>query len=132
MSLSDPIADMLTRIRNASSAGREMLELPYSNVKNEIARILKREGYIIDYTDEGEKTERKLRLFLKYAPDGTPLLRGLRRISRPGRRRYAAVGEMPKVLNGLGIAIVSTSAGIVTDHEARRNKTGGEIFCYVW
>ncbi len=132
MSLSDPIADMLTRIRNASSAGREMLELPYSNVKNEIARILKREGYIIDYTDEGEKTERKLRLFLKYAPDGTPLLRGLRRISRPGRRRYAAVDEMPKVLNGLGIAIVSTSAGIVTDHEARRNKTGGEIFCYVW
>ncbi len=132
MSMSDPIADMLTRIRNASSAGRKMLELPYSSVKKEIARILKREGYIIDYTDEGEQTGRKLRLFLKYAPDGTPLLRGLRRISRPGRRRYAGVGEMPKVLNGLGIAIVSTSAGIVTDHEARRNKTGGEIFCYVW
>lgn len=132
MSLSDPIADMLTRIRNANSAGREMLELPYSNVKKEIASILKREGYIIDYTDEGEKTGRKLRLFLKYAPDGTPLLRGLRRVSRPGRRRYAGADEMPKVLNGLGIAIVSTSAGFVTDHEARRNKTGGEIFCYVW
>lgn len=132
MSQFDPIADMLTCIRNANSAGREMLELPYSKVKNEIARILKKEGYIIDYTDEGEKTGRKLRLFLKYAPDGTPLLRGLRRVSRPGRRRYAGVDEMPKVLNGLGIAIVSTSSGIVTDHEARRNKTGGEIFCYVW
>ncbi len=132
MSLSDPIADMLTRIRNASAAEREMLELPYSRVKHEIAKILKKEGYLIDYREEGEKTTHRLRLFLKYAPDGTPLLRGLRRISRPGRRRYAAVSDMPKVLNGLGIAIISTSAGIVTDHQARRNKTGGEILCYVW
>ncbi len=132
MSLSDPIADMLTRMRNATLAGREMLELPHSRVKGEIARILKQEGYIIDYAEDGAPTRRTLRLILKYAPDGTPMLRGLRRISRPGRRRYSAVGEMPKVLNGLGIAIVSTSAGILTDRQARHRKTGGEILCYIW
>ncbi len=132
MSLADPIADMLTRIRNAAMAGREMLDMPYSRMKSEVARILKKEGYIIDYADEGEKARRTLRIFLKYTPDGKPMVRGLRRISRPGQRRYAAVDAMPKVLNGLGIAIVSTSGGIVTDREARRRKTGGEILCYVW
>lgn len=132
MSLSDPIADMLTRIRNATLAGREKLEMPYSRMKSEIARILKKEGYIIEYTDDGVVPRRTLRLILKYEPDGSPLLRGLRRVSRPGRRRYAAVDEMPKVLNGLGVAIVSTSAGIMTDREARRGKVGGEVLCYVW
>ncbi len=132
MSLSDPIADMLTRIRNATGAGREMMELPYSRMKAEIARVLKKEGYIVDYADEGSVPRRVLRIILKYTPDGSPMVRGMRRISRPGRRRYAGVGEMPKVLNGLGVAIVSTSSGIMTDREARRQKSGGEILCYVW
>ncbi len=132
MNVTDPIADMLTRIRNAIAAGHEALELPCSRTKVEIARILKSEGYIIDYAVDGRVPRRNLRIFLKYMPDGHSVVRGLRRVSRSGRRRYASAREIPKVLNGLGVAVVSTSSGIMTDREARRRKSGGEILCDIW
>lgn len=132
MSISDPIADMLTRIRNANQAVQETVEMPHSNIKNEIARIMKKEGYILDYTTEGHGGKRTLRLYLKYTPEQLPVLKGLRRISRPGLRRYVPVDNLPRVLGGMGTAIISTSAGLLTSHEARRRNVGGEVMCYIW
>ena len=132
MSLSDPIADMLTRIRNAHSAELEETAMPHSKMKSEIARILKREGFIRDYIAEGGGSKKILKVYLKYGPNQEKGIEGLRRVSRPGLRRYSGVGELPRVLGGMGIAIVSTSAGVMTDKEARRNKIGGEVLCYVW
>ncbi len=132
MSLSDPIADMLTRVRNAHAAELTMAEMPHSRMKSEIARILKREGYIRDYTTEGGGGKRTLRVYLKYGPDQEKGIQGLRRVSRPGLRTYAGSAQVPRVLGGIGVAILSTSSGVMTDKEARRQKVGGEVLCYVW
>ena len=132
MSMTDPISDMLTRIRNASMAGLPVVEIPHSKLKSELARILKREGYIREYTTEGHAGKRSLRLFLKFLADDTPAIRGLKRVSKPGLRLYAGARNVPRVLGGMGVAILSTSVGILTDQEARKRNTGGEILCHVW
>ena len=131
MSFSDPIADMLTRVRNAYMAGHETVDVPFSRLKGELARILKKEGYVLDYMAETGKS-RILRLYLKYGEDGQPALRGLKRCSRPGLRRYAGGREIPRVLGGMGVAVLSTSRGIMTDHDARRQNVGGEVLCMIW
>ncbi|SDC51352.1 SSU ribosomal protein S8P [Pelagirhabdus alkalitolerans] len=132
MVMSDPIADMLTRIRNANSVRHEKLELPASTVKKEIADILKREGFVRDYEFVKDNKQGVLRIFLKYGTDNERVITGLKRISKPGLRVYAKADEIPRVLNGLGIAVVSTSKGILSDKEAREQKIGGEILAYVW
>ena len=132
MSFSDPIADMLNRIRNAHAAGRDLAEMPHSKLKSEVARILKREGYIKDFSVEGPGTAKTLRVFLKYQGDRQPIIRGMRRVSKPGLRRYVTCAKIPRVLGGMGIAILSTPAGIVVDREARKLKVGGEVLCSVW
>ena len=130
MSMTDPIADMLTRIRNANQMRNEIVKMPHSKAKLEIARILKEEGYITDYViEEGEK--KVLTLILKYSGT-TRVITGLKRISKPGLRVYASCKDLPKVLNGLGIAIISTSNGMLTDKEARAKGVGGEVVAYVW
>ncbi len=131
MSLSDPVADMLTRIRNAQAAGHKTVAMPHSRVKGDVARILKNEGYIADYTAEGG-LRKMLTVYLKYTSGNEPVIRGLRRESCGGLRRYCNVSEIPKVLGGLGVAIVSTSAGIMTDRDARQKNVGGEVLCTVW
>jgi small subunit ribosomal protein S8 len=131
MSMTDPIADMLTRIRNASAAGHRSLELPASKVKRRIAEILKAEGYISDYASREEGPQGFIHIDLKWQGT-TPAIEGLRRVSRPGQRRYAKVGDIPKVRNGLGIMIVSTSSGMMTDRAARKAGVGGELVCSVW
>ncbi len=132
MSVSDPIADMLTRIRNASQAGLDVVQMPHSSVKSEIARVLKKEGFIKDFMTEGGGGKKNLRVHLKYGPGRVPVIRGLRRISKPGLRRYVQTSHVPRVVGGMGIAILTTSQGIMTDREARSAKTGGEVMCYVW
>lgn len=132
MVMTDPIADMLTRIRNANMVRHESLELPASRIKREIADILKREGFIRDAEYIEDKKQGILRIFLKYGPNNEQVITGLKRISKPGLRVYAKSSEVPRVLSGLGIAILSTSKGIMTDHEARQNNVGGEVLAYVW
>lgn len=132
MSLNDPIADMLTRIRNAVRAGQDVTQVPHSKLKCEIARVLKKEGFLADFVTEGHGGKKDLRLYLKYGAGRQPVIRGLRRISKPGLRRYSPAAKMPRVVGGMGVAIVSTSRGVVTDREARSSKVGGEILCYVW
>ncbi len=132
MSLCDPVADMLTRIRNAVGAKLEVVQMPHSILKSEIARILKREGFIKDFVTEGHGGKKNLRVHLKYGPEGSEVIRGLRRISKPGLRRYVRSDKMPRVVGGMGIAIISTSKGIKTDRDAREEKIGGEVLCYVW
>ncbi|MBE3563255.1 MAG: 30S ribosomal protein S8 [Hydrogenibacillus schlegelii] len=132
MVMTDPIADMLTRIRNANMAKKDKVEIPASRLKREIAEILKREGYIRDYEYIEDNKQGILRLFLKYGPNGERVITGLRRISKPGRRVYAKSYEVPRVLGGLGIAILSTSQGVLTDKEARAKRTGGEVIAYIW
>jgi len=133
MNVTDPIADMLTRIRNGLSAGHETVSIPASKMKVEVARILKQEGYINDYKLEGEAvTEKAIIVELKYAPDGQKVITGLKRISKPGLRVYAKNDAVPRVLNGLGIAIISTSKGLMTDRDARKANLGGEVVAYVW
>ena len=129
--MTDPIADMLTRIRNAKQNRNTSCEVPASKVKEEIARILKDEGFIEDYKIEGETAHRTMILTLKYK-NKESVITGLKRISKPGLRVYAKAEELPTVLNGLGIAIISTSKGIMTDKEARRNSLGGEVIAYIW
>ncbi len=132
MTMTDPIADMLTRIRNANMVRHEKLEVPASNLKKEIAEILKREGFIRDVEYVEDNKQGIIRIFLKYGKDNERVITGLKRISKPGLRVYAKTNEVPKVLNGLGIALVSTSNGVLTDKEARAKKVGGEILAYVW
>ncbi len=132
MSWSDPIADMLTRIRNAQKAGLADVEMPASRVKSEIARILKAEGYILAYSTEAEGAIRTLRLTLKYDAKNQPAICGLRRVSKAGLRRFCGCRDIPRVLDGMGIAVVSTPGGIMTGHEAAQKKLGGEIICEVW
>ncbi|MFO7870297.1 MAG: 30S ribosomal protein S8 [Kiritimatiellia bacterium] len=131
MSVSDPIADMLTRVRNAHMAGLDSAEMPHSKLKEEIAKVLKKEGYISDYVAE-EAPRKTLRIHLKYVGDREPAIRKLRMVSRQGLRRYAGHGDMPRVLGGLGISIVTTSEGVMTGKEARKRRAGGEILCEVW
>ncbi|BAD74405.1 30S ribosomal protein S8 [Geobacillus kaustophilus HTA426] len=130
--MTDPIADMLTRIRNANMVRHEKLEVPASKIKREIAEILKREGFIRDYEYIEDNKQGILRIFLKYGPNNERVITGLKRISKPGLRVYVKAHEVPRVLNGLGIAILSTSQGILTDKEARQKGTGGEVIAYVW
>ena len=132
MSMTDPIADMLTRIRNALTAGKEKVDVPASAVKEGIARILRDEGFIINYRIIEDSKQGVIRITLKYGESETPAIENLQRISRPGRRIYVGTGEIPRVLNGLGIAILSTSKGILTDRDSRVQKVGGEVLCYVW
>ncbi|MGX7418939.1 30S ribosomal protein S8 [Carnobacterium gallinarum] len=132
MVMTDPIADFLTRIRNANMVRHESLELPASRIKKDIADILKREGFIKDVEYIEDDKQNVIRVFLKYGKDNERVITGLKRISKPGLRVYAKTGEVPKVLNGLGIAIVSTSEGVITDKEARAKNIGGEIVAYVW
>ncbi|WP_432362144.1 30S ribosomal protein S8 [Sporosarcina sp. UB5] len=132
MTMSDPIADMLTRIRNANMVRHEKLEVPASNLKREIAEILKREGFVRDVEYVEDSKQGIIRIFLKYGQNNERVITGLKRISKPGLRVYAKTNEVPKVLNGLGIALVSTSNGLLTDKEARAKQVGGEVVAYVW
>ncbi|MDC3414628.1 30S ribosomal protein S8 [Aquibacillus sp. 3ASR75-11] len=132
MTMTDPIADMLTRIRNANMVRHEKLELPASKLKKEVADILKREGFVRDYEYVEDDKQGVLRVFLKYGVNEERVITGLKRISKPGLRVYAKADELPKVLNGLGVAIVSTSKGVLTDKEAREQAVGGEVLAYVW
>lgn len=132
MVMTDPIADMLTRIRNANMVRHESLEVPASNIKREIAQILKEEGFIRDVEYIEDSKQGIIRVFLKYGPKEERVITGLKRISKPGLRVYAKSQEIPRVLGGLGIAIVSTSKGLMTDKEARKQQVGGEILAYVW
>lgn len=132
MYITDPIADMLTRIRNANSAKHETVDIPSSNMKKAIAEILVGEGYIKNYQIIDDGKQGIIRVALKYGPNKAKILQGLRRISKPGLRVYADCEEMPKVIKGLGIAIVSTSKGVMTDKNARRENVGGEVLAFVW
>jgi small subunit ribosomal protein S8 len=133
MAVTDPIADMLTRVRNGVRAKHDHVDVPASKLKLAITKILKDEGYIKGFKNmKGAGPQGTIRLFLKYGPNGERVINDLQRISRPGIRRYAGRQEMPRVLSGLGIAIISTSQGIMTDRQARRRRIGGEVLCKVW
>lgn len=132
MVMTDPIADYLTRIRNANMAKHDSVEIPASNIKKSISEILKREGFIRDYKVADDNKQGVIKVFLKYGPNGERVISGLKRISKPGLRNYVGAEDLPKVLNGLGIAIVSTSAGVITDKEARQKNVGGEVIAYIW
>ena len=131
MSWSDPIADMLTRIRNGQAAGHEIVEMPSSNLKAAVAKVLKDEGYVEDFEVEGDQ-KKVLRVALKYNAEGKPVIRGIRRESAPRLRRFCGWKDIPRVLGGLGVAVISTSGGVMSGLEARRRKLGGEIVCTVW
>lgn len=130
--MTDPIADMLTRIRNAISAKHETVLIPASKEKNAIAQILLEQGYIVAFEEACEGTIKNIKITIKYDENGDSIISGLKRISKPGLRIYAPSDKLPKVINGLGIAIISTNKGIVTDKKARELKVGGEVLCYVW
>ena len=132
MTMTDPIADFLTRLRNANSAYHDEVTLPHSKIKANIAEILKREGYINDYHTEDARVGKALVVQLKYGPSRERSIAGLRRVSKPGLRVYAKSTKLPRVLGGLGVAVLSTSQGLMTDREARQRRVGGEILCYVW
>ncbi len=132
MQITDPIADMLTRIRNALVAKHDTVDVPASNMKLAIAEILLNEGYIKSYTVSDEGVEKVMNIVLKYGPNRQRVITGLKRVSKPGLRVYARKDKLPKVLNGLGIAIISTSRGIMTDREARKQGVGGEVLAYIW
>ena len=134
MTMTDPIADMLTRIRNANVAMHDEVSMPSSKRKLALAEVLKREGYIASYAEEDNapRPGRTLTIEMKYSPERDRVIRGLRRISKPGLRIYRKRDEIPRVQGGLGVAVVSTNKGLMSDREARRNRMGGEILCYVW
>ena len=132
MQITDPIADMLTRIRNASSAKHESVDIPASNMKKAIAEILLEEGYIKSFQTIEDGGQGTIRITLKYLPEGGRAIAGMRRVSKPGLRVYASAEELPEVLRGLGIAIISTSKGVMTDKRARANGVGGEVLAFVW
>jgi small subunit ribosomal protein S8 len=132
MVMTDPIADMLTRIRNANRMRHEKVEMPASRLKSDILSVLKKEGFITDYVMMKDGAQGKIVVTLKYTTSKERVIKGLKRISKPGLRVYSAVEDLPKVLNGLGVALISTSKGILTDREARLAKIGGEVLAYVW
>lgn len=128
----DPIADYLTRIRNAQSAGHKVVEIPSSNVKKEMTKILEDKGYILSYKFDDNGPQGTIKIALKYTQEKEPAIRNISRVSKPGLRKYCSATELPRVLNGLGIAILSTSKGVITDKEARNQNVGGEVLCYVY
>jgi small subunit ribosomal protein S8 len=132
MSQTDPIAEMLTRIRNAAHARHAEVELPHSRLREAVARVLEAEGFLQSVSSSGEGYKRKLVLGVRYTEDRKPVIRGLQRVSRPGLRRYAGFSDMPKIRAGLGINVLSTPLGVMTDREARRRKVGGEVLLAVW
>jgi small subunit ribosomal protein S8 len=134
MTMTDPIADMLTRLRNANVAQHDTVRMPSSKLKEALAGILAREGYIAGYSvvDESSRPGRTLEVRMKYSADRVPTISGLRRISKPGLRVYSKADKLPRVLGGLGVAVLSTSQGLMTDREARERRVGGEVLCYVW
>ena len=132
MSMTDPVADLLTRIRNATRNGHEAVKIPYSHLKKDVLRVLKEQGYILDYHAEMEGTRGVLRVELKYGSDGEHVIRSIERISKPGRRIYRRAADLPNVLNGLGIAVLSTSKGVMSNREAKKLGIGGEVLCEVW
>ena len=132
MSMTDPIADMLTRIRNANAIRRSTVDVPRSRLKKGIAEVLKREGFIVDYLDIDAGAQSTLRLELRYGPDGQRLIRDIQRVSKPGRRIYRGVGDLEAPLDGIGVFVVSTDKGVLSDREAREQRTGGEVLCKVY
>jgi small subunit ribosomal protein S8 len=132
MSMTDPVADMLTRIRNASSARHEKCLVPRSGLKIRIAEVLKEEGFIKDFLVHEDGPQGAITILLKYSADREPAISDIKRVSKPGLRRYVPTGSIPRVLNGMGIAILSTSKGVMADREARKQKVGGELICTVW
>lgn len=132
MVMTDPVADMLTRIRNANMQKHSSVVVPLSNLKIEMARILKESGFVMDYKVTGEGVEKKICLYLKYSNDDVPTITGLKRVSTPGRRVYVNKDSIPKVMGGIGISIISTSKGLLTDREAKRANVGGELLCHLW
>ncbi|MCL5045276.1 MAG: 30S ribosomal protein S8 [Actinobacteria bacterium] len=132
MSMTDPIADLLTRIRNASSVNHDRLEVPGSKLKKAVVQVLKDEGFIRDYEWVNNGPQGVIRIYLKYGPNKSKVISGLKRISKPGLRVYAKKDEIPRVLGGLGVAVLSTSKGILTDKQARVEGLGGEVLCYIW
>jgi small subunit ribosomal protein S8 len=131
MSMTDPIADYLTRIRNAAKARHRRVDIPASNLKRAITKILYEQHYIDKYTEIKDSKQGVIRIYLKYY-NGKPVLTGLKRVSVPGRRVYAGAAELPRVLNGLGVAVISTNKGVMTDRDARQQNVGGEVICYIW
>jgi small subunit ribosomal protein S8 len=130
--MTDPIADMLARIRNANLAYKEEVGIPASRLKEDIARLLQREGYVAGYRIEGDQPKKRIVIEMKYGQERERTISGLKRVSRPGRRVYADRGRLPRVLGGLGVAILSTSQGLMTDKQAARRGIGGEVLCHVW
>ncbi len=134
MTMTDPIADMLTRLRNGSVAAQDVVRMPSSKLKESLAAILRREGYIADFrvSEDPSRPGRILEITMKYSAERVPTITGLRRVSKPGMRVYTKADRLPRVLGGLGVAVLSTSQGLMTDREAREKRVGGEILCYVW
>lgn len=132
MGMTDPIADMLTRIRNANMARLEKVDIPSSNLKLELARVLKEEGYIKNFKLLKDRKQGIVRVYMKYSPDEIRVINGLKRVSRPGNRVYVGADEIPRVMGGMGVAILSTSKGVMADKESRTKKMGGELLCYIW
>ena len=132
MPVNDPVGDMLTRLRNASRARHDKVVLPGSVLKEQVARVLKEEGFIADFVTHQRKPQNELTLMLKYGPDREPVITGIKRVSKPGLRRFTAARNIPRVLGGMGISILSTSRGVLVDHEARKQKVGGELICTVY
>ena len=132
MSVHDPIADMLTKIRNASRSKHEKVDIPISKLKVEIVKILKNEGFVKNFKLVEEQGKNVIRIFLKFAEDGEPVIQGLTRVSKPGKRVYKGTDEVPRISNGLAITIISTSKGVITGKKARQQNIGGEVLCYVW
>ncbi|MCX6997147.1 MAG: 30S ribosomal protein S8 [Kiritimatiellaeota bacterium] len=132
MSFCDPIADMLTRLRNGATAGLAVVDIPHSVLKGELARLLKKEGFIKDYLTEKAGIRKILRVYLRYGADEKSVIQGIRRVSKPGLRRYVMAAKIPRVLGGMGTVILTTSKGIMTGRDAKKNNTGGEVLCYIW
>ncbi len=132
MVVSDPIADLLTRMRNANQAYHEKVDIPFSKMKQEVVRLIKEEGFVRNYRMIEGRPQGTLRVFLKYGPNRERVIKDLKRVSKPGRRIYTSAESIPKVLNGLGVAILSTSQGIMTGRQASRARLGGEVLCYIW
>ena len=132
MPVSDTLADLMTRIRNASTAGHRYVDVPFSSVSENVARVLKEQKFIEHYLVKHESGIGTIRIFLRYTEGTKPMIQGIRKISTPGRRKYIGYQEIPRVLDGLGISILSTSQGVLAGQEARRRKVGGELICYVW
>jgi small subunit ribosomal protein S8 len=132
MGMTDPIADMLTRIRNANLAKQEKVDIPSSNLKLELARVLKEEGYIKNFKLLKDRKQGIVRVYMKYSPEEFRVINGLKRVSRPGNRVYVGADDIPRVMGGLGVAIISTSRGVMVDRVSRQRNIGGEIICYIW